>query len=260
MNFIIKALITAGILSYSSLSFGQVDLPEMPTPPALETPLVTPETDTVVAETIGTARDTIEASPSETATPVVTETVTETVSEPVIEEPIEATEATPEISNESQTEVNIGLSSEVRQKVATILNKLLADEYVLYTKTLKFHWNVVGIVFHDFHQAFKEQYEKVFNFVDDIAERARALGAPALGSLEEFSTYTRLKEIKAEKLSPIEMVKQLLADHEAIIRTLRANIEETAALGDQGTSNFLQDLIVKHEKIAWMLRATAAQQ
>jgi starvation-inducible DNA-binding protein len=160
-------------------------------------------------------------------------------------------------SNQNETSVNIGLSSEVRQKVASILNKLLSDEFVLYTKTLKFHWNVQGIVFHDFHQAFKEQYEKLFDFVDLIAERARALGAPALGSLQDFSTYTRLKEANSKQLSALEMVKELLADHEAIIRTMRQDIEETGKLGDQGTSNFLQDLIVKHEKIAWMLRATA---
>ena len=160
----------------------------------------------------------------------------------------------------TQTEnngINIGLSAEVRQKGASLLNKLLADEYVLYTKTLKFHWNVQGIVFHDFHAAFKEQYEKLFEIVDNIAERARALGAPALGTLQEFSTYTRLKEISNQKLSAIDMIKQLLADHEAVIRTIRMDIDETAKLGDQGTSNFLQDLIIKHEKIAWMLRATA---
>ena len=152
---------------------------------------------------------------------------------------------------------NIGLSSEVRQKIASILNKLLADEFVLYTKTLKFHWNVQGITFHDFHQAFKEQYEKIFDFVDLIAERARALGAPALGSLQDFSTYTRLKEANSKNISALEMVKELLADHEAIIRTMRQEVDETARLGDQGTSNFLQDILVKHEKIAWMLRATA---
>lgn len=155
--------------------------------------------------------------------------------------------------------VDIGLSSEVRQRVATLLNKLLADEYVLYTKTLKFHWNVKGIMFHDFHKAFKQQYEKLFEIVDATAERVRALGAPALGSLQEFVTYTRLKEMANQKLSALDMVKQLLADHETIIKMIRTNLQEIAQLEDQGTHNFLQKLIEKHEKIAWMLRATAAQ-
>jgi len=176
---------------------------------------------------------------------------------PVMEEPkpISAPVA-PSVSTNGNG-VKIGLSADVRQKEASLLNKLLSDEFVLYTKTLKFHWNVQGIVFHDFHAAFKEQYEKLFDIVDSIAERARALGAPALGSLQEFTTFTRLKEITSEKLSALEMIKALLADHETIIRTIREAIDTAAQLGDQGTSNFLQDLILKHEKIAWMLRATA---
>lgn len=168
----------------------------------------------------------------------------------------------PKTADQLETEqngVNIGLSAEVRQRIGTLLNQLLADEYVLYTKTLKYHWNVKGIVFHDFHAAFKEQYEKLFDIVDAVAERARALGQPSAGSLQEFSTLTRLKEINGQNLTPFQMVKSLLADHETIIKTIRSNIDETAQLGDQGTSNFLQDLITKHEKIAWMLRATATQ-
>ena len=78
-----------------------------------------------------------------------------------------------------------------------------------------------GIVFHDFHAAFKEQYEKFFEIVDLFAERARALGAPALGSLQEFSTFTRLKEISNQKLTALDMIKAIIADHEAIIRTIR---------------------------------------
>lgn len=172
---------------------------------------------------------------------------------------MEAPKSLEELEQADEDQVDIGLSADVRKKVATLLNKLLSDEYVLYTKTLKYHWNVKGIVFHDFHAAFKEQYEALFDIVDTIAERARALGQPALGSLTAFSTFTRLKEINGQNLTAVQMVKQLLADHEAIIKTIRADIDETAKLGDQGTSNFLQDLIVKHEKIAWMLRATAAQ-
>jgi starvation-inducible DNA-binding protein len=247
MNFIIKTLVLAAFFSFFSQISGQETSFTVPTPPVMETPAVTPSTDEMMVEALS-------------ATPEITEkSITETAPN-LFSEEVMVTTATQEMPNEfSNNGLNIGLSSEVRQKIATILNKLLSDEYVLYTKTLKFHWNVTGIVFHDFHAAFKEQYEKLFTIVDDIAERARALGAPALGSLQEFSTYTRLKEINTQNISAVDMVKQLLADHEALIRTLRANIDETAALGDQGTSNFLQDLIIKHEKIAWMLRATAAQ-
>jgi starvation-inducible DNA-binding protein len=44
---------------------------------------------------------------------------------------------------------NIGLSDVQRKGVAKILTDLLADEYVLYTKTRNYHWNVVGPQFND---------------------------------------------------------------------------------------------------------------
>lgn len=154
--------------------------------------------------------------------------------------------------------INIGLAPDVLKKEAELLNKLLADEYILYTQTLKSHWNVQGIVFHDFHLAFKEQYEKLFEIVDLIAERIRALGHSSAGSLQEFKSLAQLKESNTQNLTPVQIVKQLLAGHEEIIRSIRQAIETTAKLGDQGTSNFLQDLIIKQEKIAWMLRATAS--
>lgn len=179
---------------------------------------------------------------------------------PVMQQPettnVKENQAENPVSHESN-EINIGLSIETRQKMVTLLNTLLADEFVLYVKTLKCHWNVQGIVFHDFHALFKEQYEKLFEFVDLIAERARALGAPALGSLKEFSTVTQLQEMDKAKLSPLEMINALLKDHATIIRTIRKDIEIANSVNDQGTSNFLQDLIIKHEKLAWMLRATA---
>ena len=184
----------------------------------------------------------------------ISETVTDLTppTPPVMEEPKPVSIQETSAAQPTTNGVNIGLSADVRQKGASILNKLLADEFVLYTKTLKFHWNVQGIVFHDFHEMFKAQYEKLFDIVDLVAERARALGAPALGSLQEFTTFTRLKEVTTQKLAALEMIKALLADHEEIIRTIRNAIDTTAQLGDQGTSNFLQDLIIKHEKLAWM--------
>src|SRR5436190_382362 len=65
-------------------------------------------------------------------------------------------------------EPQIGIAVEHRKAVAKILNELLANEWVLYTKTINFHWNVKGIVFHDFHAMFKEQYEQLLELSDEI--------------------------------------------------------------------------------------------
>lgn len=40
--------------------------------------------------------------------------------------------------------IPIGISESNRQAVANELLKILADEYVPYTKTKNAHWNIVG--------------------------------------------------------------------------------------------------------------------
>jgi starvation-inducible DNA-binding protein len=52
------------------------------------------------------------------------------------------------------------------------------------------------------------------------------------------------------------MLSALLADHEAVIQTLRGDLATAMdKLSDAGTNDFLTGLMEKHEKMAWMLRA-----
>src|SRR5499425_1737003 len=123
---------------------------------------------------------------------------------------------------ESRTmKTDIGISDANRQSVVKILNALLADEYVLYTKSRNYHWIVVGPQFNDLHKFFAEQYEAIDDFVDDVAERARNLGGHAVATLGELSEAARLKEHPGQYPSADDMLENLLADHEAIIRQLR---------------------------------------
>jgi starvation-inducible DNA-binding protein len=138
-----------------------------------------------------------------------------------------------------------------------MLNTLLADEYVLYTKTRNYHWNVLGPQFNDLHRFFESQYNALSEAVDDVAERARSLGGRAAATLAEFLKQARLKERPGQYPEAREMIGDLLADHEAVIRTLRADLETCAEEhGDMGTSDFLTGLMERHEKMAWMLRSS----
>lgn len=157
---------------------------------------------------------------------------------------------------ESIMKPNIDLSDEQRDGVVKILNLVLSDEYLLYTKTRNYHWNVVGPQFNDLHKFFEEQYTELNEVVDDVAERARSVGGSAFGTLTEFSQHTRLKEHPGQYPSARAMIANLLADHEAIIRQLRIDLETCAErYHDMGTNDFLTGLMEKHEKMAWMLRA-----
>jgi len=151
---------------------------------------------------------------------------------------------------------NIGIADKDRPGVVKILNALLADEYVLYTKTRNYHWNVVGPQFNDLHKFFGEQYEQLDDFVDDVAERARQLGGHSVATLGEFMEATRLKEHPGQYPAADAMLEHLLGDHETIIRQLRADADTAASkFHDAGTNDFLTGLMESHEKMAWMLRA-----
>lgn len=153
-------------------------------------------------------------------------------------------------------EPKIGLNKEQREGVTGLLKTLLADEYVLYTKTRNYHWNVKGPLFHDLHKFYEGQYEQIDGTIDDVAERIRALGGTAPGSLAEMLALATLKETPGGGLTAQEMTGSLLADHEQVIVFLRGALEAAASRhGDAGTSDFLTGLMEEHEKMAWMLRA-----
>jgi starvation-inducible DNA-binding protein len=151
---------------------------------------------------------------------------------------------------------NVGLSDQERESVVQLLNTLLADEYLLYTKTRNYHWNVSGLQFNDLHKFFESQYGALNEIVDQVAERARAVGGRAVGALVEFLKNSRLKEQPGQYPEAGEMISRLLADHESIIRALRSDLTLSAEkYHDAGTSDFLTGLMEQHEKMAWMLRS-----
>jgi len=151
----------------------------------------------------------------------------------------------------------IGISDHDLEEITTLLNTLLADEYVLFTKTRNAHWNIIGLSFYEMHKLFQAQYEALDVMIDDIAERVRSLGHFALGSLRDFLQVTNLTEEKDDFSSAKQMIQSLLNDHEAIIRMIRTLIIPVAdKYKDVGTADFVTGLLEQHEKISWMLRSS----
>src|SRR5450631_2755151 len=125
-------------------------------------------------------------------------------------------------------ETNIGITQKNRQAVSVAMSKLLADEFVLYTKTRNAHWNIEGEDFHAMHLFFESQYEELDEIMDSVAERIRQLGHYAPATLKEFLELTHLTEKMGEKNDSQGFIKELLADHESIIIFLRENINRFA--------------------------------
>jgi len=154
-------------------------------------------------------------------------------------------------------EAHIGISAGNRKKVAEILNALLADEFLLYVKMLNYHWNVKSNHFRDMHKLFLDLYEDQLQICDDVAERIRSIDEDSFGTMQEYTKHTQLKEQPGKKFTDQEMVKNLVVDHETIIRTIRKIAPECLdKYEDLGTNNFLLNLLEVQEKTAWMLRAS----
>ncbi|MFZ1415055.1 MAG: Dps family protein [Defluviicoccus sp.] len=153
--------------------------------------------------------------------------------------------------------INIGIEAKERRAIAEGLSHLLADTYTLYLKTHNFHWNVTGPQFNTLHQMFMVQYTELWQALDEIAERIRALDMPAPGSYAAFAKLTSIEE-ETGVPDADAMLGQLVAGHEAVARTARQVFPTADAANDQPTADLLTQRLQVHEKTAWMLRSMLA--
>jgi starvation-inducible DNA-binding protein len=152
--------------------------------------------------------------------------------------------------------IDIGISEQDRAAIAKGLSHLLADTYTLYLTTHNFHWNVTGPMFNSLHNMFMLQYTELWNAVDPVAERIRALGHAAPGSYAQFGQLTSLPDAPTTPPKAAEMIVILAQGHESVARTARGLYPAVEQAHDEPTADLLTQRIGVHEQAAWMLRAT----
>jgi starvation-inducible DNA-binding protein len=158
------------------------------------------------------------------------------------------------MTNEIDMTIDNGIDAQTRARITEGLARLLADTYTLYLKTHNYHWNVTGPMFQTLHLMFETQYNELALAVDLIAERIRALGAKAPGSYSEFARLTSMPE-GTSPLNATEMIRDLVAGQEAVVRTARALFPVVEDAHDEPTADLLTQRMQIHEKTAWMLRS-----
>lgn len=140
----------------------------------------------------------------------------------------------------------------------TICNNLartLADEYTLLLKTQNFHWNVEGPMFYSLHLLFEQQYTQIQAFVDQVAERIRAMGQRAPGSYDEFKKISKVLDAPVDKLSAHQMIEMLVKDHETLLTDIHQFRKAADQSGDSTTATLYDELALFHDKAAWMIRS-----
>jgi len=148
--------------------------------------------------------------------------------------------------------IGTGIDADARTEIAEALQAVLGATYRLLVKTQIHHWNVVGPLFHPIHLLTEQQYQDLFAAIDTIAERIRALGhptaAPVIGT----------EKAKVQAMSAEDLVKDLIADHEALCRAMRSTANAAEKAADIVTNDMLVARLTVHEKAIWMLRAIVA--
>ncbi|MBP6750379.1 MAG: DNA starvation/stationary phase protection protein [Xanthomonadaceae bacterium] len=157
-------------------------------------------------------------------------------------------------------QIDIGISTSDRKKIAEGLSRFLADSFTLYLKTHNFHWNVTGPMFNTLHVMFEGQYTEQWTALDGTAERIRALGFNAPGAYAELIQLTSIPEEPGltDTADWREMVRQLVTGNEAVCRTARKVLKTADDAGDDPTVDLLTQRLNIHEKNAWMLRSLLA--
>ena len=155
---------------------------------------------------------------------------------------------------------NIGLEPLLVNASKQVLNYLLYYHFVFLYKSLNYDFFVTGVCFHSYHVFMEELYNGLIRDIDDIAERIRSLDERPVGSLQGYLEHNRIKEhCESEALPEAKQMLAILSeDNDTLIREIRKDIEQLEKdeeTDDAGTTNFLEDMIERKEKTAWMIRA-----
>jgi len=156
----------------------------------------------------------------------------------------------------AKLELSSDLGHEAVTEISEELRHLLADVFALYLKTKNFHWHMTGAHFRDYHLLLDEQADQIFAMSDDVAERARKLGATTLRSIGDISRNQRLKDNDKAGLSPKEMLSDLCNDTQKLIGFLRSTHEVCDKHNDVATASLIENWIDETERRRWFLAET----
>jgi starvation-inducible DNA-binding protein len=147
------------------------------------------------------------------------------------------------------------LARELRANVIDLLNQQLADTFDLYSQTKQAHWNVKGAQFFQLHELFDKLAAELAGYVDQVAERATALGGLALGTVRMSAANSQLAECELDVTDSLPTVEALAERYAALARSTRQAIESADGLDDADTADLFTEVSRGLDKALWFLEA-----
>jgi starvation-inducible DNA-binding protein len=153
---------------------------------------------------------------------------------------------------------SIDLPDNTRKAMAALLNARLADSIDLKLAVKQAHWNVKGPTFIALHELFDEIAERVEKNVDDIAERATALGAIAAGTSQIVVKHTSLAPYPTDVTAEREHLALLVERMSAYGKTARTAIDQADEVHDRDTADLFTGISRQADKDLWFLESHLA--
>ena len=159
-----------------------------------------------------------------------------------------------------QSTVNIlGLDTVKSQRLATNLQRLLADYSIMYQNVRGFHWNITGTRFFELHKQFEELYNLLSNIIDEVAERIRVLSSKPNHRFTEYLEISDLPEFDLSEKTTHDIVHHVVSSLSTLIKVQREILKIAQDAEDEGTSAMLSENISQQEKLVWMYSAFLEQ-
>lgn len=149
------------------------------------------------------------------------------------------------------------LPARVRERSVAALNQALADLTDLWTQAKQAHWNVRGPKFYALHKLFDEVAGMAEAPLDDLAERAVALGGTAQGTVRMAAAASQLPEWPAALANEDAFTAALKERFAIAANAVRAAIAAAADSGDADTADLLTGISRDLDKALWFLEASA---
>ncbi len=146
---------------------------------------------------------------------------------------------------------HLKLDTKEMSKVSDKLNDLLSDYHIFYQNVRGFHWNVKGDNFFELHEKFEELYTKLYQNIDELAERIVTIGFKPLHSYTDYLKQTIHKEI-TDVSNGDQCVKHVIDGLGILAHSHREVANMAGDASDIATEDLLTQFVGDLEKRMWM--------
>ena len=137
--------------------------------------------------------------------------------------------------------------------IPSLLNTHVATHIDLHARLKQAHWNCTGPNFIGLHKLFDDAADQIESYYDTLAERARALGAEAEGTLEAVSDGSILPAYTLGVADGQKHVAAIVKDLTAVSTEGRRAIKSCLDDGDQATADVFIEITRGLDQLRYLI-------